>query len=122
MTNKLCRLTPGLPDTTQDAPLIFGVARRMLIPTQISASDRIVVSPSLVIPSEDCVSRINIGLIHPSFFGGFSACYELLSLFCADNHFDLQCLRLRLFLRYELSLSNQVRMSSNLFIKCAEAC
>jgi hypothetical protein len=37
-------------------------------------------------------------------------------------HVFLQRLWLRLFLRYKLSLSNPMRMSSNLFIKCVEAC
>ena len=50
-----------------------------------------------------------------------SLCCQLVPIVVV-GHLFLQTLWLRLFLKYKLSLSNPERMSSNLFIKYAEAC
>jgi hypothetical protein len=50
-----------------------------------------------------------------------SLCRQIVSIVVVGHVFP-QCLWFRLFLRYKLSLSNSASMSSNLFIKCAEAC
>ena len=139
----MCRLTPGLPDTTQDAPLTFGVARRRLC--------WLLGNKTLAVCGErdGCLLRkshrsrrqrgaklvkLIVKLRLACSIEAFSdqtlvaGAKTVLAIDVAgglakdDFHVFLQCLWLRLFLKCKLSLSNPERMSSNLFIKYAEAC